>query len=126
MNQSIFFEDIFEVNMLNEYGKKFERVNRLHCKGTTFDVDFVVDVNSELFDAKAGDRVGVVLARYAEGYLESRPRCLAFHTLTRSTHITRLQFAEWGGRRWHLQAHLRAPLPCRQLRVCYAWQSFQH
>jgi hypothetical protein len=25
MNQSIFFEDIFEVNMLNEYGKKFER-----------------------------------------------------------------------------------------------------
>eukprot|EP00601_Ochromonadales_sp_CCMP2298_P009331 CAMPEP_0173260058 /NCGR_PEP_ID=MMETSP1142-20121109/25356_1 /TAXON_ID=483371 /ORGANISM="non described non described, Strain CCMP2298" /LENGTH=136 /DNA_ID=CAMNT_0014194739 /DNA_START=141 /DNA_END=551 /DNA_ORIENTATION=+ len=53
--------------MLNEYGKKFERVNRLHCKGTTFDVDFVVDVNSELFDAKAGDRVGVVLASSLNG-----------------------------------------------------------
>jgi hypothetical protein len=117
MNQSILFEDIFEIKALNENGKKFERgeidnakaapgaithcglmlyvvaivftVNRLHCKGTTFDVDFVVgkffswlcfhilpgthycfwaractDVNSELFDVKAGDRIAVVLARY--------------------------------------------------------------
>jgi hypothetical protein len=118
MNQAILFEDIFEIKALNENGKKFERgeidnmkaapgcamtqcglmlyvvaivftVNRLHCKGTTFDVDFVVgkfspwlcfhilrgtyycfwtractDVNSELFDVKAGDRIAVVLARY--------------------------------------------------------------
>jgi DNA-directed RNA polymerase I, II, and III subunit RPABC3 len=41
-SQNIIFEDIFQVNALNENGKKFERVNRLHCKGTTFDADMVL------------------------------------------------------------------------------------
>lgn len=41
----------------------FHLVNRLHCKGSTFDADFVVDVNAELFDVKGGDRIGVLLAR---------------------------------------------------------------
>jgi hypothetical protein len=37
-------------------------VNRLHCKGSTFDADMVLDVNAELFDPKGGDRIAVVLA----------------------------------------------------------------
>mmetsp|Transcript_28893 Transcript_28893/g.41175 ORF Transcript_28893/g.41175 Transcript_28893/m.41175 type:complete len:150 (-) Transcript_28893:57-506(-) len=61
MNQNILFEDIFDIRVLNESGKKFERVNRLHCKGVTYELDLVVDVNSELFDVRAGDRIGVVL-----------------------------------------------------------------
>lgn len=60
--QSILFEDIFDVEKLNECGKKFERVDRLHCNGTTHEVDLVVDVNSELFDVKAGDRIALALA----------------------------------------------------------------
>ena len=35
-------EDIFHIRALNENGKMFERVNRLHCKGTTFEVDLVL------------------------------------------------------------------------------------
>lgn len=62
MSNPILFEDIFDIRALNENGKQFERVNRLHCKGTTFDIDIVVDVNSELFDAAAGDRVALVFA----------------------------------------------------------------
>ena len=31
-------------------------VNRLHCRGTTYDVELVVDINSELFDVKPGER----------------------------------------------------------------------
>ena len=38
-------------------------VNRLHAKGTTYDVDLVLDVNSELFKSTAGDRVALMLAR---------------------------------------------------------------
>ncbi|RYH14976.1 hypothetical protein EON65_32595 [archaeon] len=38
-------------------------MNRLHCKGTTYDVDLVLDINCELFDVKANDKVSVVLAR---------------------------------------------------------------
>jgi hypothetical protein len=36
------FEDIFDVKSLNDNGKKFDRVDRLHCKGTTYDVDLVL------------------------------------------------------------------------------------
>jgi DNA-directed RNA polymerase I, II, and III subunit RPABC3 len=63
MSTPILFEDIFDVRALNENGKAFERVNRLHCRGTTFDVDLLVDVNCELFDITAGERINVVLAR---------------------------------------------------------------
>ena len=38
----LLFEDIFHIRALNENGKMFERVNRLHCKGTTFEVDLVL------------------------------------------------------------------------------------
>ena len=59
-------------------------MNRLHCKGTTFDVELVLgnsfyvlllleihekhleDVNFELFEIKAGERTAVVLARYVD------------------------------------------------------------
>ena len=44
MAQAILFEDVFEVRQLNPDGKKFDRVNRLHCKGITFDVDLVVGI----------------------------------------------------------------------------------
>ena len=63
MANAIIFEDTFDVRVLNENGKKFERVNRLHCRGTTYDVDLVVDVNCELFEVKANDRVVVALAK---------------------------------------------------------------
>ena len=42
MSNQIIFEDIFDVHTLNENGKSFERVNRLHCKGVTYDVDLVL------------------------------------------------------------------------------------
>jgi len=81
-------KEVFLIN--NEYFEilthLFTSVNRLHCKGVTYELDLVVgqtlttnikslniysiyfvliDVNSELFDVRAGDRIGVVLTRYA-------------------------------------------------------------
>lgn len=84
MNSTL-FEDTLDVRQLNVDGKKFERVNRLHCKSNDFDVDVVLgtaplrlrahwhvistyvacaDVNCELFDARSGDVLKFVLARY--------------------------------------------------------------
>jgi len=37
-------------------------VNRIHCRGTTYDVELIVDINSELFDVRAGERITIVLA----------------------------------------------------------------
>ena len=38
----ILFEDSLDVRQLNIDGKKFERVNRLHCKSNDYDVDVVL------------------------------------------------------------------------------------
>ena len=61
MSHNIIFEDIFDVRVLNENGKKFERgiifilltilynlpkVNRLHCKGLASEADLVVGINN--------------------------------------------------------------------------------
>lgn len=61
-HQQILFDDIFDLRTMNDHGKKFEKINRLHCKGTTYDVDLVLDVNSELFSTKIGDRINISLA----------------------------------------------------------------
>ena len=45
---NILFSDRMEVKSMNEAGKKFDRVNRLHCRGVMYEVDFVVDVNCEV------------------------------------------------------------------------------
>ena len=59
---NILFEDTFDVRSLNDNGKKFEKVDRLHCRGTTYDVDMVVDVNRELFSIVVSSKIVVALA----------------------------------------------------------------
>jgi DNA-directed RNA polymerases I, II, and III subunit RPABC3 len=75
MSQIILFEDIFDVGQINPDGKKFERVNRLHCRGTTYDIQLTVDVNAELFPCKAGEQVKIVLARYVSTYVIGNSSC---------------------------------------------------
>ena len=61
---SILFDEILEVEDLNTCGKKFERVNRLHCLGAArgSDIKVILDINCELFEVSAGDRIQLALA----------------------------------------------------------------
>ena len=43
-------------------GAKFEKVNRLLCKGVVYELEFLVDVNHELFEADANDKLTVAIA----------------------------------------------------------------
>jgi DNA-directed RNA polymerase I, II, and III subunit RPABC3 len=56
------FEDIFEVRELNPDGKKFEKVNRLAAMGTTFECDLLLDINSEIYNVREGEKITLVLA----------------------------------------------------------------
>lgn len=56
------FEDIFEVTALNPDGKKFERVNRIAATGTTYECDLLLDMNSQIYSVKDGDKITLVLA----------------------------------------------------------------
>jgi DNA-directed RNA polymerase I, II, and III subunit RPABC3 len=67
MNNYILFQDQVDVRSLNDCGKKFERVNRLHCKGVLYNVVFVIDVNCELFKVKAGDKLEIALSSSLNG-----------------------------------------------------------
>ncbi|CAM9934122.1 unnamed protein product [Chrysoparadoxa australica] len=59
---SILFDDLFSCTELNPDGKKFELVNRICCKGLTFDTDLILDINSEIYKVAADDKVTFVLA----------------------------------------------------------------
>lgn len=56
------FEDIFEVTALNPEGKKFERVNRIAATGTTYECDLLLDMNSQIYSVKDGEKITLVLA----------------------------------------------------------------
>lgn len=56
------FEDIFDVTALNPDGKKFERVNRIAATGTTYECDLLLDMNSQIYSVKDGEKITLVLA----------------------------------------------------------------
>ena len=45
---STLYQDIFDVQKINPEGKKFEKVNRLLCKGLTNDVQLLIDINCDI------------------------------------------------------------------------------
>ncbi|KAA0148427.1 hypothetical protein FNF27_02549 [Cafeteria roenbergensis] len=56
------FDDMFDVLRVNPEGKKFEKVNRLVCKGTTLDVDMIVDIASEVYNLGKDERFSLRIA----------------------------------------------------------------
>jgi DNA-directed RNA polymerases I, II, and III subunit RPABC3 len=55
------FTDVFQVEQVDPDGKKFDRVSRIVCRGDTFGMVMTVDVHSEFFRCKSGDRVKMTL-----------------------------------------------------------------
>ena len=60
---AILFEDMFEIVDMNPDGKKFDRVSRLVSKGVQFQMDMLLDVNTEIYKMKKGERFSCALAR---------------------------------------------------------------
>jgi len=56
------FEDSFEVTQVNPDGKKFDKVNRLVARGENYEMDLVLDINSQLYKLGIGDKFTLVLA----------------------------------------------------------------
>ena len=55
------FEDIFQVAKLNPEGKKFDRVDRIVCKGETYEADLFLDIASEEYRLRVGDKFTMTL-----------------------------------------------------------------
>mmetsp|Transcript_14225 Transcript_14225/g.20114 ORF Transcript_14225/g.20114 Transcript_14225/m.20114 type:complete len:187 (-) Transcript_14225:43-603(-) len=61
-SKSFLFEDDFYVMAMNPGGKKFDRVNRLQAKANTFEMELLLDIHSELYQVRQGDRINVAIA----------------------------------------------------------------
>ena len=59
---SVVFSDEFRVEQVNPEGKKFEKVDRLLCKGVVYELEFLVDINCEIFDVDDGNKLSVAIA----------------------------------------------------------------
>lgn len=57
----LLFEDIFDVVKINPEGKKFDRVDRIVCKGETYETDLLIDIASETYTLRVGDKFSFAL-----------------------------------------------------------------
>ncbi|XP_006656430.1 DNA-directed RNA polymerases II, IV and V subunit 8B-like [Oryza brachyantha] len=56
------FEDIFTVTRLDPDGKKFDRVSRIEARSEQFDMYMQLDVATEVYPMRPGDKFTMVLA----------------------------------------------------------------
>jgi DNA-directed RNA polymerase I, II, and III subunit RPABC3 len=59
---SILFEDIFEVKAINKDGAHFDRVSRLDCMSENYEMELQLDINSEIYKVKNGQKFTIAIA----------------------------------------------------------------
>ncbi|KAK8622546.1 hypothetical protein V6N13_117456 [Hibiscus sabdariffa] len=62
MSSIIQFEDIFVVNKLDPDGKKFDKVSRVEARSQNCDMFMQLDVNTEIYPLRVGDKFTIALA----------------------------------------------------------------
>jgi len=59
---SILFEDMFEIKAVDREGKKFDKVSRIEGVGETYEMDLILDVNTDIYPLAEGNKVTLALA----------------------------------------------------------------
>ena len=62
LQEAILFDDLFDVIKVNPEGKKFERVDRIVCKGETYEMDLYIDIANEVFSLKTNEKFTFTLS----------------------------------------------------------------
>ncbi|KAJ2783768.1 DNA-directed RNA polymerases I, II, and III subunit RPABC3 [Coemansia javaensis] len=60
--EHILFSDTFDVKDVDKGGKKFDRVSRIDGRSQTYDMDLILDINTELYPVDVGDKFKLTLA----------------------------------------------------------------
>lgn len=56
------FEDVFKIDQLNPDGKKFDKVTRIEAKSEKFDMFMHLDVNTEVYPLREGEKFSMALS----------------------------------------------------------------
>jgi len=94
MDSSTLFEDTFEVAKLNPDGKKFDRVSRIVARGETYEVDLTLDVATEVYPLRVGDKFTLVLASTLR--LDGKPDEDTFNQDGKPTLLDQFQYGMCG------------------------------
>ncbi|TFJ87185.1 hypothetical protein NSK_001517 [Nannochloropsis salina CCMP1776] len=68
------FDDTFVITGLNPHKKRFARVDRLVGRSTLFEMDLILDINSEIYQVRQDDEIALMLAHtpYSDGKLDPK------------------------------------------------------
>ncbi|GFZ02715.1 hypothetical protein Acr_15g0013230 [Actinidia rufa] len=58
----IYFDDIIKVDRLDPDGKKFDKVSRIEAQSEEYDMHLQLDVNTEVYPIRAGEKFRMALA----------------------------------------------------------------
>lgn len=58
----IYFDDIIKVERLDPDGKKFDKVSRIQAQSEDYDMQLLLDVNTELYPINVGEKFRMALA----------------------------------------------------------------
>ncbi|KAL1927362.1 hypothetical protein VTP01DRAFT_3991 [Rhizomucor pusillus] len=59
---NVLFQDNLNITDIDPEGKRFDRVSRLVARSTNYDLDIILDFNSEIYPLQAGEKIFFVLA----------------------------------------------------------------
>jgi len=59
---AVLFEDIFEVKNIDPEGKKFDKVSRLDCHSENYEMQLLLDINSDIYPLEINDKFLFALA----------------------------------------------------------------
>ncbi|KAL6079750.1 DNA-directed RNA polymerases I, II, and III subunit RPABC3 [Balamuthia mandrillaris] len=59
---SVLFEDIFEIKNMDPEGKKFDKVSRIEAQSENYEMQLVLDVNSDIYPVEIGEKFTMALA----------------------------------------------------------------
>lgn len=88
------FEDIFDIRQLNPEGKRFEKVTRIVCKGVSYEMDLTLDVNSEVYPMKQGEKFTLALASTLD--LDGKPDDGLYNQTGEPTLLDRYEYGMYG------------------------------
>jgi DNA-directed RNA polymerase I, II, and III subunit RPABC3 len=51
------------VKDIDKDGKKFDRVSRLYCRGDSYEMELILDINSEIYPVELNQKLHIVLTK---------------------------------------------------------------
>ena len=114
--------DTYLVTDINPGGKKFDRVNRLVCKGSDANADVVLDIASEVYSLNKGDKFKLCLSGTLR--IDGKPDEDVYNQdgKVRGCRLRSVRFSLFFSSHHSPLAPLPAALPAGQLRVWHVRQ----